>query len=169
MTGLSRCGRRYASLESAILAGELRTSKGARPLAVVACALGDHWHLVPPANVTGKGYSSPDPFPPPVRSLLVKRDECCQRCGHTGRLEAHHRRAKASGGSSARAHTQCACNGVLLCRRCHEWVQPEPEESPRRRMDRAPVGQQAGHDSHACLAPGRMGACPNRTGDRKAD
>jgi hypothetical protein len=129
MTGLSRCGKPYRTLESAVLAGELRTSKGARPLAVVSCALGDHWHLVPPASVTGHGYASPDPFPPAVRSMLVKRDECCQRCGYPGRLEAHHRRAKASGGSSARAHTQCACNGVMLCRRCHEWAHLHPRKA----------------------------------------
>lgn len=129
MTGLSRCGRRYPSLESAILAAELRTSKGAKPLAVVSCALGDHWHLVPPANVTGKNDSRPDPFPPPVRLLLARRDEVCQRCGRYGRLEAHHRRAKASGGSTARSHTQCACNGVMLCRSCHSWVHLNPREA----------------------------------------
>lgn len=129
MTGLSRCGRKYPTFESALLAAELRTSMGARPLAVVSCDLGEHWHLASPASATGHAYIRPDPFPPPVRLLLARRDECCQRCGKTGRLEAHHRRAKASGGSSARSHTQCACNGVLLCRGCHEWVHLNPRKA----------------------------------------
>lgn len=133
MTGLSRCGRRYPSLESAILAGELRTSKGAKPLAVVSCALGDHWHLVPPGNVTGKNDSRPDPFPPVIAALLDVRDEVCQMGGGAdgclGRLERHHRRAKAAGGSSGRAHTQCACNGVKLCRKHHEWVHLNPRKA----------------------------------------
>lgn len=32
------------------------------------------------------------------------------------------------GGSSARSHTQCACNGVKLCRRCHEFVTINPRK-----------------------------------------
>ena len=129
MSGLSRCGRQYRTFESAVMAGELRTAKGARPLSVVSCDLGDHWHLIPPKQATGHAYSRPDPFPPPVAALLDARDEVCQRCGRSGRLERHHRRAKASGGSKARSHTQCACNGVKLCRSCHNWVHLNPRSA----------------------------------------
>jgi hypothetical protein len=126
---ISRCGKRYRTFDAAILAAENRISKGAKPLEVVGCGFCGQWHVVAKGTTIGQAASKPDPFPPVVRSMLNKRDECCQRCGYTGRLEAHHRRAKASGGSSARAHTQCACNGVLLCRRCHEWVHLNPRKA----------------------------------------
>lgn len=125
MTGLSRCGKRY-SFGGAIVAAQAREFKGAAPKEVVAC--GDHWHVQRKGTLAGR-FDRPDPFPPAVRKQLAQRDDCCQRCGFTGRLEAHHRRAKASGGSSARAHTQCACNGVLLCRGCHSWVHLNPRKA----------------------------------------
>ena len=76
----------------------------------------------------------PHPFPPAVAALIDARDvdlltgeRCCQMCaatgrGDTGRLERHHRRLKGMGGSEDRPHSQCACNGVTLCRRCHRWA-----------------------------------------------
>ncbi len=130
MTGLSRCGRPYPTLARALLAAELRAAKSGKAYIATGCETGaDHWHVILSAKANG---AAPDPFPPVIRALLVKRDECCQRCGWTGRLEAHHRRAKASGGSSARAHTQCACNGVMLCRLCHGWVHANPRKARAR-------------------------------------
>lgn len=131
MTGLSRCGKRYATFDEAVTAADAIHFKGGKTREVVSCDIdGSHWHLkIKGTTLRSYHDSRPDPFPPVVRSMLVKRDECCQRCGYTGRLEAHHRRAKASGGSKARSHTQCACNGVLLCRNCHEWVHLNPRKA----------------------------------------
>lgn len=123
MTGLSRCGKRYQLLGDAITAADARTYKSGRPHVARTCAYCNGWHVGPKDNAP----SRPDPFPPAVARLLDLRDEHCQRCGATGvRLERHHRRAKASGGSGARAHTQCACNGLKLCRGCHAWVHEHP-------------------------------------------
>jgi hypothetical protein len=73
--------------------------------------------------------SQQKPFPLPVRALLDARDislldmeRCCQMCAATENLERHHRRGKGMGGSQGRPHAQCACNGVVLCRRHHRWV-----------------------------------------------
>jgi len=131
MTGLSRCGRRYPDQAHAVTAAESRTFKSGRPWiaassAQTGCGRWDeeHWHVI-----EHQAASRPDPFPPAVAKLLDARDEHCQRCGKEGRLERHHRRAKASGGSGARAHTQCACNGVKLCRGCHRWVHVHPADA----------------------------------------
>ena len=130
MTGLSRCGKQYRTFDAAVLAAELRISKGSGPLETVGCGFCGQWHNIAKGTTLGQRNDRPDPFPPVVRLQLARRDECCQRCGCYGvRLEAHHRRAKASGGSSARSHTQCACNGVLLCRRCHEFVHLNPRKA----------------------------------------
>lgn len=63
------------------------------------------------------------PFPPRVAALIDVRDEGrCQRCGGTtARLHQHHRRLKGSGRTGP-AHTQCCCNAVSLCFRCHDWA-----------------------------------------------
>jgi len=127
VTGLSRCGKRYTSWDDALKAAEARTFKSGRPWHITGCpvrGMGEHWHIT-----EHRAASRPDPFPPAVARLLDARDEHCQRCGATGRLERHHRRAKASGGSGARAHTQCACNGVRLCRGCHRAVHEHPAQS----------------------------------------
>ena len=122
MTGLSRCGRVYPTLFEAIKAAEARTFKTMEFWKATSCAFGDHWHVVQPKAVRGL-----DPFPPLIARLIDKRDEGhCQRCGRSGRLERHHRRAKGSGGSKARAHTQCPCNALSLCRRCHGLVHEHP-------------------------------------------
>ena len=70
-------------------------------------------------------------FPRPACLLIDARDQlqdhaepyrCCQRCGTTRDLHRHHRRGKAAGGSSRRAHTHCPCNAVTLCGECHRWA-----------------------------------------------
>lgn len=132
MTGLSRCGKKYATFDEAVKAAEAIHFKGGKTREVVSCDIeGSHFHLkIKGTTLRSYHDSRPDPFPPAIRSMILYRDECCQRCGKYGvRLEAHHRRAKASGGSSARSHTQCACNGVMLCRRCHEWVHLNPRSA----------------------------------------
>jgi hypothetical protein len=118
---LSQCGRRYEDFGAALRAAQLRASQGAATLTVVSCGLCEYWHLVP---ATPRAVL--DPFPPAVARQLRERDEWCQRCGRAGRLENHHRRAKSMGGSKARSHTQCACNGLRLCRACHQWVHEHP-------------------------------------------
>ncbi|MGH3304125.1 MAG: hypothetical protein ACRDOK_21085 [Streptosporangiaceae bacterium] len=62
------------------------------------------------------------PFPPRVLALIDVRDERrCQRCATGSELHHHHRRGKGQGGSRA-PHTQCPCNGITLCWRCHDWA-----------------------------------------------
>jgi hypothetical protein len=132
VSALSQCGRRYRDFDEAYRAAELRASKGAAKLRVVSCEFGDHWHLLPARTVImGRiRRPRPDPFPPPVAALIDNRDgHACQGCGSSERLERHHRRAKGSGGSKARAHTQCPCNGLLLCRRCHQWAHLNPGQA----------------------------------------
>lgn len=131
MSGLSRCGKKYATFDETVKAAEAIHLKGGKTREIVSCDIeGSHWHLkVKGTTLRSYHDSRPDPFPPAIRLMLARRDECCQRCAFTGRLEAHHRRAKASGGSSARSHTQCACNGVLLCRSCHSWVHLNPRKA----------------------------------------
>jgi hypothetical protein len=128
MGELSRCGRVYPTFGAAYKAAELRSSRGAARK-VVSCAFGDHWHVLLAASVIGRPVKRyrPDPFPPIVAAMIDKRDEgLCQRCGSGGRLERHHRRAKGSGGSRARSHTQCPCNALTLCWRCHRWAHEHP-------------------------------------------
>ena len=50
----------------------------------------------------------------------------CLRCGGSGQ-HWHHRRGRAVRDQ----HTHCACNGVLLCRTCHEWAHANPFEARR--------------------------------------
>jgi hypothetical protein len=84
---------------------------------------------VPPAE-TGKGKSAAgkgsgsgraESFPPAVAALIDARDLWCVFCGSPFNLEHHHRRLKGQGGDP-RPHTQCACNGVLLCHDHHMWM-----------------------------------------------
>lgn len=131
MAELSRCGRRYPTFDEAYKAAELRSSKGAGALKVVSCSFGDHWHVIPANSFIGQvKIYRPDPFPPPVVKLIDERDQGqCQGCGRETRLERHHRRAKGSGGSKARAHTQCPCNALSLCRRCHAFAHEHPADA----------------------------------------
>lgn len=123
---LSRCGRVYPTFDAALKAAELRSSKSDVLWQATSCAFDDHWHVV---EKSAKAVRL-DPFPPVVAAQLDKRDRQCQRCGRSGlRLERHHRRAKSMGGSKARSHTQCACNGLRLCRTCHAYVHEHPAES----------------------------------------
>lgn len=128
MTGLSRCGRVYRTFDEAYRAAEARSFKTKSALKVASCAFGEHWHVLPANQVIG--LTKPprlDPFPPIVAKLIDARDEgLCQRCGRETRLERHHRRAKGSGGSKSRSHTQCPCNSLSLCRRCHAWTHANP-------------------------------------------
>lgn len=123
---MSACprGRPY-TLGDALKAAQQLQYKTCREHAATSCALGDHWHVIDKTA----SQSRPDPFPPAVARQLDERDEVCQRCGKAGRLERHHRRAKHMGGSKGRSHTQCACNGVRLCRACHEWVHKEAKQA----------------------------------------
>ena len=128
---MSRCGKRYATFDLAYAAADQRTYKTGKAWKVASCSLGEHWHVVWPELVLAvRKPVKLDPFPPLIARLIDKRDEGrCQRCGRTGRLERHHRRAKGSGGSKARAHTQCPCNALSLCRRCHAWAHEHPADA----------------------------------------
>lgn len=124
---LSRCGRVYQSFDEAYKAASARGFKTGREHVVTSCSVCADWHVLPKGQMIGKPKPyRPDPFPPPVVKLIDARDEHCQGCGSSGRLERHHRRAKGSGGSKARAHTQCVCNALRLCRRCHDWTHRNP-------------------------------------------
>ena len=64
-------------------------------------------------------------FPPAVAALIDARDPWCVKCGSPDNLHRHHRRLKGYGGDP-RPHTDCACNGVRLCRHCHlDWAHGE--------------------------------------------
>ena len=76
----------------------------------------------------GKTRSAPrtkaraESFPPAVAALIDARDPWCVKCGSPYDLHRHHRRIKGIGGDG-RDHTDCACNGVKLCRSCHlDWA-----------------------------------------------
>ena len=128
---LSRCGRVYPTFGDAVKAAQQLTYKTGKTHVSVSCAFDDHWHVVSPSSVIKpKPPARLDPFPPLIARLIDKRDGGhCQRCGRSGRLERHHRRAKGSGGSKARAHTQCPCNALSLCRRCHADTHEHPGEA----------------------------------------
>jgi hypothetical protein len=134
---MRRCGKRYSSEEAA-----LRSKKGltGRYLAVPCRCEG--WHLeeliLKPVPSWSAGPAGSETFSAAVCALIDQRDgddggavlvRLCQRCGTTRNLHRHHRRGKDAGGSSDRAHTHCACNGVTLCRGCHAEVHAHPEQS----------------------------------------
>lgn len=59
---------------------------------------------------------------PKTRSLIWDRDKySCRRCGRLGE-QIHHRRPRQMGGTRRRWVNQPA-NLVLLCIRCHQWVE----------------------------------------------
>ena len=77
------------------------------------------------ARKGGAGSSArAESFPPDVAALIDARDPWCIRCGSPHDLHRHHRRIKGIGGDS-RPHTDCACNAVRICARCHEWAHLE--------------------------------------------
>lgn len=61
-----------------------------------------------------------------TRTTVWDRDDMqCNRCGYvTLSAQIHHRRLKGLGGGSndKRGHTDCPCNLILLCPRCHQTV-----------------------------------------------
>lgn len=69
-------------------------------------------------------------FAPAVEAQIIARDlGCCARCGghvvHLERVRAwviHHRRPRGSGGTVI-VWVNLAANGIVLCVRCHEWVE----------------------------------------------
>lgn len=64
-------------------------------------------------------------LPPECRAVVEKRDRgLCVRC--TGRAtDFHHRRSR----RVRDGHTHCSCNGVMLCRTCHNWAHANPVEA----------------------------------------
>lgn len=112
-TEMRRCGKRWATEDEA-----LRSKRGqSGDNTVIPCRTGcGGFHLEP------KRKDTSDPFPAAVRAQIDARDKCCQRCAATQALEHHHRRLKGIGGSKHRTHAQHACNGILLCRKCHGWA-----------------------------------------------
>lgn len=67
-------------------------------------------------------------IPTRQRRIVAERDNMqCQRCGVRG-SDWHHRRRRA-----VKTHYQhCSCNGVWLCRTCHDWAHRNPEEARER-------------------------------------
>lgn len=65
---------------------------------------------------------------PERQRKLVKEREMgrCFRCGSPAkRGEWHHRRSR----SEKDEHRHCTCNGVWLCKTCHDWVHAHPFEA----------------------------------------
>ena len=69
-------------------------------------------------------------FSPTVRAKIIERaDGCCERCARGGRwFEVHHRSPRGMGGVD-NEWTGLASNGLLLCGRCHRWVEANRPES----------------------------------------
>jgi hypothetical protein len=159
-TQMRRCGKPFPS------AGEAMNSKRGRGGGFRAerCLLCPGWHLrripagvktmKPAAKPAAKkdAATAPDTFSGAVCEQIDLRDgddtgavlvRLCQRCGSTRNLHRHHRRLKGSGGTS-RAHAHCACNGVVVCFRCHGeihtgdrrgavaegWIVPQDVDEP---------------------------------------
>jgi hypothetical protein len=111
---MRRCGKPYPTEEAASRAKRVLSGLAVPVECPRRCG---SYHLE-----AVRASSGLRPFPARVAAQLDERDDrCCQRCGRTRGIHRHHRRGKASGGSR-RKHTQCACNGVLLCWRCHHWA-----------------------------------------------
>lgn len=69
-------------------------------------------------------------FSSEVRAAIFERASgCCERCGRGGRdFEIHHRSPRGIGGVE-NDWTGLASNGLLLCRRCHRWVEVNRREA----------------------------------------
>ena len=60
-----------------------------------------------------------------IKEAVLSRDMWrCQRCGRAG-TDHHHRRRR----GIHSAHTDCRCNGILLCRACHQWAHTHPQQA----------------------------------------
>jgi hypothetical protein len=58
--------------------------------------------------------------------VAVRQARRCLRCGTPG-SDWHHRRGR----SVKDAHQHCPCNGVLLCKSCHDWAHAHPFDARR--------------------------------------
>lgn len=69
-------------------------------------------------------------FPPEVRQQVWERSHGrCERCWIASySYEFHHRRPRGMGGSKDSA-TNLASNCLLLCDKCHRWVEAHREEA----------------------------------------
>ena len=56
--------------------------------------------------------------------VAARQQRKCARCGVTG-SDWHHRRRR----NVRDGHQHCPCNGVLLCRKDHQWVHAHPAEA----------------------------------------
>lgn len=70
-------------------------------------------------------------FPPAVHDGIRDREggrcaRCAHPCLHDG--QAHHRRPKGMGGSTAQ-DTNTHANGLWLCAGCHAWVHAHPGQA----------------------------------------
>jgi hypothetical protein len=59
------------------------------------------------------------------RLVRVRQNNQCARCSTGNPSEWHHRRSR----SVRDTHRHCPCNGVLLCKSCHDWVHAHPFEA----------------------------------------
>lgn len=80
-------------------------------------------------RVRGSGVTGGNGIPAGQRLAVKLRDgRRCVRCfcpvvhGHW-----HHRRTK----RVVDEHRHCTCNGILLCKICHDWVHAHPLEARR--------------------------------------
>jgi hypothetical protein len=117
-TEMRRCGRRWATEDQA------RCSKrGLREdAAVLPCPVCEGFHVVLPkpeaarkATAAPKGIAG---FPERIRKAAIERDGGCVGCSDDRSLDVHHRRIRGHGGDK-RAHAQCLCNAICLCRLEH--------------------------------------------------
>lgn len=66
-----------------------------------------------------------NPIPTRSREMLAARDRgSCFRCGLHG-TDWHHRRSRRVRDD----HTHCPCNGITLCRACHDAVHARPADA----------------------------------------
>jgi hypothetical protein len=71
----------------------------------------------------GKRVSKGNAIPTADRMAVRGRDrDACQRCAGPG-TDWHHRRRRRVKSSH---YQHCRCNGVLLCRTCHDWAHSNP-------------------------------------------
>ena len=74
---------------------------------------------------TGIRRGEGNPIPEESRRIVERREgRLCARCRGAG-TDWHHRRSR----SVRDLHQHCACNGVLLCRTCHEWAHRYPVQA----------------------------------------
>jgi len=71
----------------------------------------------------------PNPIPTVSREIVTRREMGrCFRCGCPAQPgEWHHRRRR----NVKDEHQHCPCNGISLCKTCHDWVHAHPFEARR--------------------------------------